>query len=119
MSPKFCCQVYPDEMVRGQLKRPAGQDRPPIVMTYQKTDQFLANRARPALKCKADDARRGIPHRGEHCQAAKRAPANIEGHSAAAKFGQSRRLSLYLSRRAHKKAPAIPVPGKDGAAEAE
>jgi hypothetical protein len=31
-------------------------------------------------------ARRGIPYRGEHSQAAKCAPANIEGHSAAAEF---------------------------------
>ena len=38
-------------------------------------------------------SRRGIPNRGEHRQAAKRAAADIEGHSATAKFGQPRRLS--------------------------
>jgi len=32
-------------------------------------------------------------HRGEHCQAAKRAAADIEGHSEAAKFSQPGRLS--------------------------
>ena len=37
-------------------------------------------------------ARRGVPYRGEHCQAAKRAAADIEGHSATAQFGQPRRL---------------------------
>ena len=30
----------------------------------------------------------GIPYRGEYRQAAKRAAADIEGHSEAAKFGQ-------------------------------
>jgi hypothetical protein len=29
-----------------------------------------------------------VPNRGEHCQAAKRAAADIEGHSDAAKFCQ-------------------------------
>ena len=32
--------------------------------------------------------RRGVPHRGEHRQAAKRAAADIEGHSEAAEHGQ-------------------------------
>ncbi len=45
------------------------------------------------------DARRGVPHRGEHRQAAKRAAADIEGHSAAAKFSQPRRLSAGIGRR--------------------
>jgi hypothetical protein len=38
-------------------------------------------------------ARRGVPHRGEHRQAAERAATDIEGHSAAAELGQPRRLS--------------------------
>ena len=46
----------------------------------------------------AAHARRGIPDRGEHRQAAKRAAADIEGHSAAAKFGQPGRLSFTLAR---------------------
>jgi hypothetical protein len=37
-------------------------------------------------------ARRGIPYRGEHRQAAERAAADLEGHSAAAKYGQPGRL---------------------------
>ena len=36
-------------------------------------------------------------YRGEHCQAAKRAAADIEGHSAAAKFGQPGRLSAVIA----------------------
>jgi hypothetical protein len=32
--------------------------------------------------------RRGIPYRGEHCQATKRATADFERHSTAAKFGK-------------------------------
>ena len=42
-------------------------------------------------------ARRGGPYRGEHCQAAKRAAADTEGHSAAAELGQPGRLraSVY------------------------
>jgi hypothetical protein len=32
-------------------------------------------------------AGRGVPNRSQHCQAAKRAAADIEGYSAAAKFG--------------------------------
>jgi hypothetical protein len=38
---------------------------------------------RPAV-----NARRGVPYRGEHRQAAKRAAADIEGHSTAAEVGQ-------------------------------
>jgi hypothetical protein len=34
----------------------------------------------------AADARRGIPYRGEHCQAAQRAASDIEGHSEAAEL---------------------------------
>jgi hypothetical protein len=41
-------------------------------------------------------ARRGVPYRGEHRKAAERAAADIEGHSAAAKFGQPERLSVYF-----------------------
>jgi|SRR5580658_4836115 hypothetical protein len=37
-----------------------------------------------------------IPYRGEHCQTARRAAADIEGHSTAAKFGQSRRLKASV-----------------------
>ena len=33
-----------------------------------------------------------VPHRGEPCQDAKRAPADIEGHSEAAKFSEPGRL---------------------------
>jgi hypothetical protein len=44
----------------------------------------------PAISGQFTDAPRGIPYRGEHCQTAKCAAADIEGHSAAAKFGQSR-----------------------------
>jgi hypothetical protein len=40
--------------------------------------------------------RRGILYRGEHRQAAKRAAADIEGHSTAAKFGQPGRLSASV-----------------------
>ena len=47
---------------------------------------FESERGR-ALKCEAAHARRGVSHRGEHRQAAKRAAADLEGHSAAAKFG--------------------------------
>jgi hypothetical protein len=36
---------------------------------------------------------RGIPYRGEHCEAAKRAAANFERHSKATQFSQQRRLS--------------------------
>jgi hypothetical protein len=39
------------------------------------------------------DVRRGVPYRGEHCQTAERTAADIEGQSAAGKFGQPRRLS--------------------------
>jgi hemerythrin-like domain-containing protein len=46
-----------------------------------------------AVERKAAHARRGIPHRGEHCQAAKRAAADFEGHSEAAKYGQPGRLN--------------------------
>jgi hypothetical protein len=48
---------------------------------------------RPTIGPDTAHARGGIPYRGEHCQAAKRSAADIEGHSKAAKFGQSRRLS--------------------------
>ena len=34
-----------------------------------------------------------VPYRGEHCQAANRAAADIEGHSEAAKFSEPGRLS--------------------------
>jgi hypothetical protein len=40
---------------------------------------------------------RGVPDRGEHCQATKRAAANIEGHSEAAKHGQPGRLSASVN----------------------
>jgi len=40
----------------------------------------------------------GVPDRGEHRQAAKRAAADIEGHSQAAKFGQPGRLRRKLLR---------------------
>ena len=39
------------------------------------------------------DARRGVADCCEDCQAAKRAAADIEGHSATTKFSQPRRLS--------------------------
>jgi hypothetical protein len=42
----------------------------------------------PAISGQFTDAPRGIPYRCEYCQAAKCAAADIEGHSAAAKFGQ-------------------------------
>jgi hypothetical protein len=45
---------------------------------------YYEKRVRPALKREAAHAGRGIPDRGEHRQAAKRATADIEGHSAAA-----------------------------------
>jgi hypothetical protein len=54
---------------------------------------YFENGAWPALKCEAADARRGIPDRGEHCQAAKRATANTERHSPATEYGQPGRLS--------------------------
>jgi hypothetical protein len=47
----------------------------------------------PAISGQSTDARRGVPYRGEHCQAAQRAAADIEGHSTAAELGQPRRLS--------------------------
>jgi hypothetical protein len=50
-------------------------------------------RTRPAGDREAAHAGRGVPDRGEHRQAAKRAATDIEGHSATAKFGQPRRLS--------------------------
>lgn len=54
----------------------------------------------PAISSRSTDARRGIPFRGERRQAAKRAPADIERHSAAAKFGQPGRLSVSINVRA-------------------
>jgi hypothetical protein len=39
----------------------------------------------------------GIPYRGEHCQAAKRATADIEGHSEAAEYSQPRRLRASVN----------------------
>jgi hypothetical protein len=42
----------------------------------------------PAINGQSTDAERGIPCRGKHRQAAKRAAADIEGHSEAGKFGQ-------------------------------
>jgi hypothetical protein len=48
---------------------------------------------RPSIKRKAARARRGIPNRGQHRQAAKRAAADIEGHSTATEHSQPRRLS--------------------------
>jgi hypothetical protein len=42
----------------------------------------------PAISGQSTAARRGIPYRGEHCQAPKRIAADIEGHSPTAKFGQ-------------------------------
>jgi hypothetical protein len=53
-----------------------------------------------ALNCEAAHARRGVPYRGKHCQAAERAAADIEGHPAAAKFGQPGRLSASVNVRA-------------------
>ena len=50
----------------------------------------------PITDTKADKwggYRRSIPNRGEHCQAAKRAAADIEVHSEAAKFSQPGRLT--------------------------
>jgi hypothetical protein len=44
-------------------------------------------RARPAIGRIAAHARRGIPYRGGNSQVAKRAAANIEGHSEAAELG--------------------------------
>ena len=49
---------------------------------------YFENEARPALKREAAHARRGFPDRGQHRQAAERAAADIEGHSAATKFGE-------------------------------
>ena len=40
---------------------------------------------------------RGVPDRGEHRQATKRAAADIEGHSEAAKFSQPGRLSASVN----------------------
>jgi hypothetical protein len=48
----------------------------------------------------AHESALGIPHRGEHCQAAKRAAADLVGHSEAAELGQSGRLSGGLNVRA-------------------
>jgi hypothetical protein len=49
--------------------------------------------AQSAIVRKVAHARRGVPNRGEYCQAAKRAAADIEGHSEGAKFSQPGRLS--------------------------
>jgi hypothetical protein len=49
---------------------------------------LFRRRAAAADVDEAAVARRGIPHRGEHCQATKRAAADIEGHSEAAGLGQ-------------------------------
>jgi hypothetical protein len=46
----------------------------------------------PATSGQSTDVRRGVPHRGEHRRAAKRAAADIEGHSAATELGEPRRL---------------------------
>jgi hypothetical protein len=51
----------------------------------------------PAISCQSTDARRGVHHRGEHRQAAKRAAADIEGHSTAAKHGQPGGLRARLN----------------------
>jgi hypothetical protein len=48
----------------------------------------ITRASQPALKYEAAHARRGIPDRGEHCQAAKRVAADIERHLEAAKFGR-------------------------------
>jgi hypothetical protein len=45
-------------------------------------------------------ARRAVPYRGEHRQATERAPADIEGHSEAAEYGELRRLSASANIRA-------------------
>jgi hypothetical protein len=50
----------------------------------------------PPISGQSTEVRRGILYRGEHRQAAKRAAADIEGHSTAAKFGQPGRLSASV-----------------------
>src|ERR1700687_5701886 len=56
------------------------------------------------MRNEAADARRGIPDRGEHCEAAERAAADFEGHPEAAKFSEPGRLRSWGSMR--KKTPA-------------
>src|SRR5271154_5968397 len=53
----------------------------------------------PTISGQPTDARRGIPYPGEHRQAAKRAAADIEGHSTAAKFSQPERLRPRIDAR--------------------
>jgi hypothetical protein len=54
--------------------------------------RLLREQGGPALEREAARARRGIPYRGEHRQAAKRAAADIERHSEDAELGQPERL---------------------------
>jgi hypothetical protein len=61
--------------------------------------KYFEDDAAAAVVDEATIARRGIPHRGEHCQIAKRAAADIEGHSAAAELGQPERLSARVNDR--------------------
>jgi hypothetical protein len=56
-------------------------------------DKQALTYARQAIGCKATIARRGIPYRGEHREAAKRAAADIERHSAVAKYSEPGLLS--------------------------
>jgi hypothetical protein len=53
--------------------------------------------------------RRGVPYRGEHCQADKRAAADIEGHSEAAKFGQPGRLNARKPMAARKRQQSLVI----------
>jgi hypothetical protein len=57
-----------------------GRERPATCL------RLLQGRAAAAAIDEAAITRRGILDRGEHCQAAKRAAADIEGHSEAAKL---------------------------------
>ena len=78
-----------DRGTSGILHR-EGRDRAAICLP------LFRGRAAAADVDEAAVARRGISIGREHSQAAKRAAADIEGHSEAAKFDQPGRLSAVI-----------------------
>jgi hypothetical protein len=65
----------------------------------------------PMTDTKADDLGghrgRGIPYRGEHRQAAKRATADIEGHSMAAEFPRAGMIERQSPRVCNERGPQL------------
>jgi hypothetical protein len=58
------------------------------IRTFPNPNQNIAAIHATKIPRRNSAARRGVPSRGEHCQAAERAAADIEGHPAAAEFSQ-------------------------------